>query len=127
MRPRLACGGAFFGGNVLACTGCALRPSLAVPGGVANSATKGVGAPGRSSGTCEGMCACACHKHVFVHVACTASQGTLTLTLTLPLPLPLTPIMTGCQVDAQGESPLKAVAPKLFTLTFGERSPSPYP
>jgi len=52
---------------------------------------------------------------------------TLTLPLPLPLPLPLTPIMTGCQVDADGESPLKAVAPKLFTLTFGEPKPSPYP
>ena len=63
VRLGVACGCAFFGGNAVACTGCALRPSLAVPGGVAKSATKVDGAPGRSSGTCKASVAHAWRTH----------------------------------------------------------------
>ena len=75
-RLELACGCAFFGGNVVACTGCALRPSLAVPGGVAKSATKEDFPPsGRSSGTCKVSVAHARRMHG--ERTANASQGSM--------------------------------------------------
>ena len=60
----------------VACTGCALRPSLAVPGGVAKSATKEDFPPsGRSSGTCKVSVAHARRMHG--ERTANASQGSM--------------------------------------------------